>query len=89
MYVLMRVMKNANDWGPKIRNRRLRKGLSQEALARLVGVDVRTINRWESGEQRNMRLDAAMKLAFHLDCSMDVLFGQYRPDDDPGRDAIA
>jgi DNA-binding transcriptional regulator YiaG len=34
--------------------KRLREGqsLSQEALARLIGVSVRTVVRWESGESR-------------------------------------
>lgn len=42
----------AEDWRSLLRTYRLRHGLTQMALAELVGVSQRTISRWERGEDR-------------------------------------
>lgn len=34
----------------KIREKRLRAGISQEALARALGISAKTIHRWENGK---------------------------------------
>jgi len=36
----------------KIRNYRVRKGRTQEQLARSIGVSLNTVQRWESGKTR-------------------------------------
>lgn len=35
--------------GKQIRENRIKSGLSQEALAKIIGVSVRTVSRWETG----------------------------------------
>lgn len=40
---------SAEEYGPAIRRIREARGLSQEQLAQLMGIDQRTISRWEVG----------------------------------------
>lgn len=57
-----------------IRELRQERALSQEALARLVGVSVRTIVRWESGVSRPSPL-ALEKLQQTVDQKKGVVHG--------------
>src|SRR5438067_1306529 len=41
-----------NNWSQAVKQARLDHGLTQEELAERVGVDVRTIQRWEAGTQK-------------------------------------
>ena len=41
-----------NRLGEKIKEIRLKKGLSQEAFAKELGVSFATVNRWESGKTK-------------------------------------
>lgn len=41
-----------DDWSTLIRRYRLRHGLSQSAMAELMGVAQRTVSRWERGEDK-------------------------------------
>jgi len=49
--------------GPELRARRLAMGLSQDALANLLGITQAAISRWEHGRRMLMpkMLDLAMK----------------------------
>lgn len=52
--------------GQELRERRAALGLTQEALARRIGVALNTIQRWELGTRRIAHpelLDAALQLA--------------------------
>ena len=54
-----------------LRRLRLRAGLTQEALAELSGLSVRTIQGLESGTRRNPRLASLLQLADALELSVD------------------
>lgn len=55
--------------GLAIALRREEKGLTQEELAKAIGVSKSTICRWESGDISNMRRDRIQSLASALDVS--------------------
>ena len=57
----------------RIRELRKLRGLSQEELARLVGVERSTVSKWETGEAKP-RADLFVKLAKTLHCKVDDLF---------------
>lgn len=61
-------------WGKQVRKHRAHKGLTQSALAELVGVEQNTISRIETGVTSP---SDAMKieLCLALDCDLDDLFG--------------
>lgn len=60
--------------GYAIANRRIELGISQEELAKAVGVSKSSICRWESGNISNMRRDRIYKLAEALKISpLDLL----------------
>ena len=60
--------------GYAIANRRIELGISQEELAKAVGVSKSSICRWESGHILNMRRDRIYKLADALKISpLDLL----------------
>jgi transcriptional regulator with XRE-family HTH domain len=52
-------------------------GLTQDQLARRAKVPLTTLREWEQG-RRNMRLEAAVRLADVLDLSLDELVGRRR-----------
>jgi transcriptional regulator with XRE-family HTH domain len=56
-----------NNFGRSVRERRLAKGLSQEALADLAGLHRTYIGSVERGE-RNVSLDNIVRLAEALEC---------------------
>ena len=55
-----------------IREFRTRRGMSQEELARLVGVDRSNVAKWEAGAHRP-RAEMLILLAKILHCSVDEL----------------
>ena len=62
-----------NDFGEKIFEARRQKGLTQEALADMLGVTAQAVSKWERGE--SMPETALLpKLAQILDTSIDELF---------------
>ena len=58
--------------------RKLRKslGIKRVQLAKDIGVNARTITRWEQNEVENMTLKNAKKLANSFNKSLDELFGE-------------
>ena len=61
--------------GGKIRQQRRLLGIKQEELSKLVGVSLKTIQRWETGE-RSPRLDEITKLAEALKVASSYLMEQ-------------
>lgn len=58
--------------GEKIRQRRLKKGLSQGGLAKKIGLPAAVISHWETG-LRVPRLSNLEKIAAGLNCSVSTL----------------
>ena len=56
----------------KIREQRQLLGLSQEELAKILGVERSTVTKWENGDSKP-RANMLVKLANVLGCSVDVL----------------
>ena len=61
--------------GEKIRQQRRIKGFSQSELSRRVGVSLKTVQRWESGE-RSPRVEEIQKVAEELDTPVAYLSGE-------------
>lgn len=55
-----------------VREQRQRMNLTQEALAKALGVERSTVTKWEIGESKP-RADMLVKLANFFGCSVDVL----------------
>jgi transcriptional regulator with XRE-family HTH domain len=62
----------------RIRELRKAKGLTQEQLARDVGVVVKAVYMWERGT-RTPHLETACRLADVLGCTIDELAGRGEP----------
>jgi transcriptional regulator with XRE-family HTH domain len=60
--------------GERLRELRRRRGLSQEGLARMVGVGRDAVRLWEKGKRTPM-LDAAARLAEALGVTVGVVAG--------------
>ena len=56
----------------RIRELRQKKQISQEELARLLGVDRSSVARWETGSN-NPRMEKLLALAKIFGCSLDEL----------------
>lgn len=56
-----------------LRDIRLQKGITRVALAKEVGVSIRTIDRWEK-DMMMMTMKYAVKIADLFDLSLDDLF---------------
>lgn len=76
----------AVDIGDFLREQRIRKELTQKAVADFVGVTEATVSRWESGEIGNMRRDRIAKLANILDISPLHLMGDISDPNHPWHD---
>lgn len=61
----------SRDFGIWMKNRRLKKSMSQERLGKKIGVHANTIIRWESGTQFPT-LDVAEKIIEVLGCALVV-----------------
>jgi transcriptional regulator with XRE-family HTH domain len=62
--------------GEKIRKLRIKKGLSQEKLARLADISYNTIVKIESGASNNPTIQTLSGIANALDVSLDELIGR-------------
>ncbi|MFJ4787544.1 helix-turn-helix transcriptional regulator [Streptomyces sp. NPDC088794] len=60
------------DIGERIRTVRLHRRLTQEQLAHLIGIDRRTIHRYETA-QRDPSLSMLLRIADALDVSLSLL----------------
>lgn len=58
-----------------LKQKREEKGLTQDDLAKKIGVNVATISRWESGNIANMRRDKIALLSKALDISPSIIAG--------------
>lgn len=65
-------MANLNE---RIREQRLKKGYTLLQIAELIGVKEATVQRYESGEIRNIKHDTITKLSEILGCSPSYLMG--------------
>ena len=65
-------MKN-NEFGKKLKEFRVAKGLSQQKLGEELGFCNQTISFWESGS-REPDLDTVLKIARYFSVSVDELF---------------
>lgn len=63
------------DLGKIINERRLALGKTLDEIGRAVGVSKSTVQRWESGNIRNMRRDKLVSLAQALATTPDYLMG--------------
>ena len=58
-----------------IKTKRLQHHMTMEEVGKLVGVTKATVQRWESGEIKNIRRDKIAKLSAALKCSPAYLMG--------------
>lgn len=63
------------DVGKRIRECRNKKGLSQEALAKLINKSMQVISNWERGYTPNISHEDLSALGNALDVSVDYLLG--------------
>ncbi len=63
------------EFKDKIKNRRWELNMTMDELAKIVGVSTPTIQRYESGEIKNVRRDKIKLLADALQCSPSYLMG--------------
>ena len=68
-------MKNKGDLRNIMRTRRFELGLTLEDVAKKVGVNVSTVQRWESGRIENLGKDKIASLAAALQVSPEYLLG--------------
>lgn len=54
----------------KLKELREAKGVTQEELAKVIGVNVRSVNRWEKG-QSDIYLQKAIKITRFFEVSLD------------------
>ncbi|MDU0989262.1 MAG: helix-turn-helix transcriptional regulator, partial [Enterococcus faecium] len=71
------------DFKDKIKINREKLGYTLEELSKLVGVSAPTIQRYESGEIKNVRRDKIAKLAEALKVSPSYLMGWEDENKDP------
>lgn len=62
------------DFGERLRKLRVAAGLTQAELGRKIDRGITSISKYESGAMKPT-LDVAVDLAFHLNVSLDELFG--------------
>ena len=61
--------------GQLIKQSRKEKGITQNELAKRIGVSAGAISRWESGDIENMRRDRIEKLADALGIDPNIIIG--------------
>ena len=62
--------------GEKMREQRIRKGMTLQQVGDLVGVGKSTVRKWETGMIRNMGRDKILALAEALDLRPSELLGE-------------
>jgi transcriptional regulator with XRE-family HTH domain len=75
--------------GTRVRKLRQQHKMSQQELARLVGVNQSFISKMESGEQTNPNAETLKRLARALGCTTDYLVGMYEEEDTELLTAVA
>lgn len=68
--------------GEMIKNARIKADLTQTELANLLGVNVGSVSRWESGDVQNMKRDKIAKLSRVLGIPLENLMGWEVPQDE-------
>jgi transcriptional regulator with XRE-family HTH domain len=70
--------------GDKIKDLRIKKGLTQEELGQKLGVQKSAVHKWENGLVVNLKRSIIAKLAMILECSPTYLFDDeiIKPADD-------
>jgi len=63
------------DLGQRLKKQRERRGWTLRELARHAKIDAGWLSRLETGERRNLSLEAAARLALALGVSVDYLAG--------------
>ena len=63
------------SFGVNLRRERMRKKITQEKLAELVDLNIRTVQKIEAGNV-NILLTTVLRLRKALGCSWDVLLGK-------------
>ena len=63
-----------------MKEERIKKGLTQQALADLTITSLDTIKRYESGKSKGLRLEVAYEIAKVLNVSLDSLLPPYGTD---------
>lgn len=64
----------------RMKEERIKKGLTQQALADLTITSLDTIKRYESGKSKGLRLEVAYEIARVLNVSLDSLLPPYGTD---------
>jgi transcriptional regulator with XRE-family HTH domain len=67
--------------GTRIHKLRQERKMSQQDLARRIGVNQSFISKMESGEQINPNAETLKRLARALGCTTDYLVGMYEDED--------
>jgi transcriptional regulator with XRE-family HTH domain len=75
--------------GTRIRKLRQQRKMSQQELARLIGVNQSFISKMESGEQTNPNAETLKGLARALGCTTDYLVGMYQDEESELLAAVA
>lgn len=63
------------DMGERIKEERLKKGLTMEQLGDMLGVGRSAINKWEKGYVQNIKRSIIKKLCEIFDCTPSYLMG--------------
>jgi len=66
--------KQLKTFGARLRRARISRAMTQEALAELADLNVRTVQKIEAG-QTNILITTAVRLKVGLDCDWIDLFG--------------
>ena len=64
-----------NAFGDNVRRQRIRRELTQEALAELVDLNIRTVQKIEAGDV-NILLTTVLRFQKALNCSWESLLGK-------------
>lgn len=72
-----------NLMGQRIREKRIEKGLSLEALGKILGVQRAAVSKWELGAVENISQTKIKEMAKLFECSPSWLMGY---DDEPSTD---
>ena len=64
----------------RLKEERIKKGLTQQELSDLANVSLDTIKRYESGKSKGLRLEVAYEIARVLNVSLDSLLPPYGTD---------
>ena len=69
------ISKTLATFGANLRRERMARRVTQEALAEMADLNIRTLQKIEAG-QTNILITTAMRLRAALGCSWDVLLGR-------------